>query len=542
MRTAVISYESEKELAGRYSQVLAGRKEALGRLREIINNSTFIAPAKPIQALHIEDVLPYYSQMTYQMLSLNSKFTTMSETEISQRARLKTLASELAALKTSSSLASSLTEAINRMWTAQGHEALVLESHFENALFELSGPKIDQNVGKNEEFLCVVHLSGNEVVRHVLALLSQIEKLTHPLPPSISTAMSSLSACIKPPGQKVTIFPPTPEVKKYRGTLSRKSSFQTPLRSPLSLTPGLHFSRAVTTEESEVLEGAVELVALGLGPEILREVLIEEHRNEENTREAVLSAFLEVQTVRLFMDKVRFREILQVVREEESSRDSLLKLISTLVSDSHLICMDKFQKRTDLLRACLHSVTTATHTLEKQLTDQPLPEIKRHTVSPDLADTPKLAPPLFDSKGKSTPFPSFHRNSYMLDTHQDGIFSGTEVEDAEEEDLQAEREFFKTRGASLVPGLQRRTFRSQSTDVLHRKTTLMVRRKGSDFEKEILERNQAIAKRIKTLINSGTSHTDRDKIPLQKPEKKALPHLFKKHGTAPNTSRGKRLA
>lgn len=537
---AVRSYESEKELAGRYSQVLAGRKEALGRLREIINNSTFIAPVKPVQELKIEDVLPYYHQLTYQMLSLNSKFTTMAETEIAQRARLRTLASELEALKSSSSLASQLTETINRMWTAQGHEPLVLESHFEHALSELSSePKIDQNVGKNEEFLCVVHLSGNEVVRHVLALLSQIEKLTHPLPPSLSTAMSSLATCIKPLGQKVTIFPPTPEVKKYRGNLMRKGSFQTPLRSPLSLTPSLHFSRAVATEESETLEGAVELISMGLGPEILREVLIEEHRSEENTIEAVLNAFLEIQTVRLFMDKTRFREILQVVREEESSRDSLLKLISTLVSDSHLICMDKFQKRTDLLRVCLQSVHSATHNIEKQLADQPsLPELIKRTSSPDLSDTPKLAPPLFDSKGKSTPFPSFHRNSKMFnETHQDGIFSGTEVDAAEEEDLQAEREFFKTRGASLIPGLQRRTTRSQSTDVLHRKTTAM-RRKGSDFEREILERNQAIAQRIKTLIDSGTLHPDRDRV--QKPEKKALPQLFKKYGSVPNTHRDKR--
>jgi hypothetical protein len=544
MQLAVKSYESEKELAGRYSQVLAGGREALVRLREIINNSRFIAPVKPLEELKIADVLPYYSQMTYQMLSLNSKFTTMSETEISQRFRLRTLANELEALKASSSIASQLTEAINLKWTGLGHEPLVLESHFKYALSELaSEPKIDLNIRRNEEFLCVIHLSGNEVARRVLGLLSQIEKLTHPLPPSIATTMSSLASLIKPPGQKVTIFPLTPEVKKYRGSLTRKGSFQTPLRSPLSLTPGLHFSRAVTTEESEVTESAVELVTMGLGQEILREVLVEEHREDENTREAVFSSFMEIQTVRLFVDKIRFREVLQAGREGETPQASLLGLILELISDSHAICMDKFQKRTDLLRTCLLSLTTATHNTEKQLSDQQslldLPK-QRNTPLP-LSDIPKPSAPLFDSKGKSTPFPSFHRNNQLLsDTHQDGIFSGTEVDEAEEEGLQAERDFFKTRGASLVPGLQKRSRRSQSTDALNRKTTTLMTRKGSDFEKGLLEQNQAIALRIKKLVDCGAFHTDRERLPQRKTEKRGLPQLFKKYGTAPNTSRGKR--
>ena len=534
---AMQSYEQEKTLSDRYSQTLLSSNNALQRLKEVINSSRFVTLSKSTDHLNILDVLPYYHQMTYQMLSLNSKFTTLSEVECSQRLRLKSLFSELETLKTSSSKASQLTESINRMWTNLGHEPMVLESHFEHALFELNEEtKSEENLKKSEDFLCVLYLMGTEVAKQIVSLLVQIEKWTHQLPSSITLPMSVLTSIIKPQTQKVTLLPPTPEFKKYHASLARKSSFQTPLRVPLSLTPGVHMHRSVTTEDSELTENPpLEVVSFGLSPEMLKEILIEEQRFDENTKEAVLNAFNEIQTVKVFIDKIRLREILQVGRGDGSG---LVELMLKMVRESHGVCMEKFQRRTEAIRNCLVAVMAATQVTSKQVNEQtPLPTVPSSKSSNELNEAPKVAAPLFESKGKTTPFPSFRRHSRLLsDTRHDGIFSGTEVD--EEDDFQeAEREFFKTRGASLVPGLQRRSVRSQSTTNFKRKTNLMLQRKGSDFEKGLLEQNQVIAQRIKALIDSGTPHTDRDRQP--KTAKHTLPRLFKKSGSVTTRAPGK---
>ena len=520
MLEATRKHDIEKSLSTKYQSVIQQTDESLLRLRDIINSSKFIGLKSPLTDLRIEDAIKFYSQLTYQMLSLNSKFTTLSEAETVLTVTLRKLIGDLRTLRDNTQEYSDLAESINRMWTALGREPLVLEGQFVNALSEVANePRMDENLKRSEEFICVMNLSGNEMARRMMSLLSQIEKCTAPLPITMSSTVTALASLLKPAGQKLTLVPPTPELKKLKIPLIRKNTYNTPMRTPLSFGSLMQgYSRSASVEDSEVTDSSsIEMVSLGLGTEALREIMNEELSDDSDMKDTILGIFSEVQTVRLFIDKTRFRDILQSARCDESKENLITVIVSNLIFQSNVICNEKFQKRTDLLRSLLTSVGSAIHNIEQhiaskgEVTESELYRQKSVRLEfNDCGDGVKMSPALFEAKGKANVFQSYRRMSspkhvetQQFQVEKESIFSGTEVEETEALALQTDREFFKTRGASLIPGLQRKTIRSKSTDAGPRKFDRL-QHKGSEFEHGLLEQTQAISQRIKTLVDSGT--------------------------------------